>query len=1047
MSLQTCSRRRRVPKLSIAFRRAVESNSHARNKSHYDGWTMADFLEEVRLRIDAARREGQKLLDLSWSHLNEIPDELFELTHLEGLYLRGNNIRYVPERLRELPNLRRIELGENPIRSVPDLPGLALDWEAYLWCRPVITKANVVGLNVVTGQSHDSATDGLPVDLLEQLRALPSLRMLSLGPNRVLPRSERPDATPPIASVVKGLGELTGVEELTLFGFRLHEVPTGLRQLKKLHFLSISAAGLLSIPDWIGELKELEYLWLSENKLKTLPETLSKLRLHTFEISGNVFEEIPDIVFRMSSLVQLAVSDNPGIREISAQILDLPNLRVLEAKNCPIESPPPEIVAKRVDAIKEYWRQQQEQGTDYLCEAKLLIIGEAGAGKTSLAQKIKDPAYQLQPSEPSTEGIEVTPYTFAAAVRVQDGAIEKTLQRDFRVNMWDFGGQEIYQATHQFFLTRRSLYALVTDDRKEDTDFNYWLHVVELLSDGSPLIIIQNEKQERYRDINLGSFRARFANLKEAYRVDLATNRGLDDLIRAIRHESEGLPHIGTPLPRAWKLVREALESDSRNHIPLDDYFEICRLRGFTRHKDSLQLSGYLHDLGICLHFQDDPVLHKTVILKPKWGTDAAYRVLDDRTVLENQGRITPIDLVRIWSDEHYASMQHELLQLMKKFQLCYELPEGRAYIAPQLLSSAQPEYKWEPFGNLVLRYQYDFMPKGLLTRLIVALNHLIEEHRAVWKTGMVLQRQGTRAEVIEDYARRKITVRLAGRDTRGLLAIIDNQLDLIHAPFVKLKYDKYLPCNCEKCRSLPDPYAFSLSELEDFAKTGDEIQCRIGRKMVDAAKLIANVLPSASLRARLREYTLHPESVPAPAKEVFISYDRTNDPIVDRIETAAKQRDITLLRDRNELRYKDGIRAFMQRIGRGNCIVAVISKRYLESKYCMFELTEIVAHGAFRDRIFPVILDDANIFDAEGRLPYIKHWEKKKKDLTKAMKGVDPANLQGIREEIDDVTKFRATIAGIVDTLADMNSLSPVQHQGTNFEALLDALAERLNQ
>ncbi|WP_347242416.1 hypothetical protein [Nostoc sp. FACHB-888] len=29
--------------------------------------------------------------------------------------------------------------------------------------------------------------------------------------------------------------------------------------------------------------------------------------------------------------------------------------------------------------------------------------------------------------------------------------------REFRVNIWDFGGQEIYHATHQFFLTRRSL--------------------------------------------------------------------------------------------------------------------------------------------------------------------------------------------------------------------------------------------------------------------------------------------------------------------------------------------------------------------------------------------------------------------------------------------------------------------------------------------------------------------------------------------------------------------------------------------------------------
>ena len=90
---------------------------------------------------------------------------------------------------------------------------------------------------------------------------------------------------------------------------------------------------------------------------------------------------------------------------------------------------------------------------------------------------------------------------FPTALRVDQEGKQRLLERDFRVNIWDFGGQEIYHATHQFFLTRRSVYLLVTDDRKEDTDFNWWLQVEEMLSDGSPLIIVQNEKQDRRRDI------------------------------------------------------------------------------------------------------------------------------------------------------------------------------------------------------------------------------------------------------------------------------------------------------------------------------------------------------------------------------------------------------------------------------------------------------------------------------------------------------------------------------------------------------------------
>ena len=42
--------------------------------------------------------------------------------------------------------------------------------------------------------------------------------------------------------------------------------------------------------------------------------------------------------------------------------------------------------------------------------------------------------------------------------------------------------------------------------------------------------------------------------------------------------------------------------------------------------QDKLQLSGYLHDLGVCLHFQDDLILKNTIILKPEWGTAAVYK-------------------------------------------------------------------------------------------------------------------------------------------------------------------------------------------------------------------------------------------------------------------------------------------------------------------------------------------------------------------------------------------------------------------------------------
>ena len=50
--------------------------------------------------------------------------------------------------------------------------------------------------------------------------------------------------------------------------------------------------------------------------------------------------------------------------------------------------------------------------------------------------------------------------------------------------------------------------------------------------------------------------------------------------------------------------------------------------------------------------------------------------------------------------------MRGELLELMKKFQLCYKIPGSKdTFIAPQLLSDNQPEYEWDETNNLILRY------------------------------------------------------------------------------------------------------------------------------------------------------------------------------------------------------------------------------------------------------------------------------------------------------------------------------------------------------
>ncbi|NEQ39708.1 MAG: hypothetical protein F6K40_27040 [Okeania sp. SIO3I5] len=586
----------------------------------------------------------------------------------------------------------------------------------------------------------------------------------------------------------------------------LTEIPTEVWELEQLEVLNLTYNQLTTIPESITKLTNLTELSLTYNQLTTIPESITKLtNLTELSLSYNQLTTIPESITKLTNLTELSLSYNQ-LTTIPESITKLTNLTELSLRGNPLETPPIEIAENGIEAIREYFQQIKAEGTDYIYEAKLLIIGEGGAGKTTLANKIQNPDYQLR-DEDTTKGIDVHQWNFPTKN-----------QHNFQMNIWDFGGQEIYHATHQFFLTKRSLYILVADTRKEDTDFYYWLNVVELLSNNSPLLIVKNEKQDRKREINQRELQGQFTNIKEILDTNLANNRNLEKIRTEIQHYITNLPHIGNAIPKTWKKVREALELDSRNYISLTEYLSICEENGFKKDEDKLQLIGYLHDLGVCLHFREDPLLNKTVILKPEWGTAAVYKALDNSKFYDNFGEFTKDDLVDIWHESIYANMHDELLQLMIKFQLCYKIPNtSQTYIAPQLLTAAKPEYNWDENDNLILRYTYEFMPKGIITQFIVAMHKDIEEQKYVWKSGVILKKNQARAEVIEYYGKREIKIRISGQQKRDLMTIVTHEFEKIHSSYNnRLKYHKLIPCNCAGCQNIQEPYFYKFSELKE---------------------------------------------------------------------------------------------------------------------------------------------------------------------------------------------------------------------------------------
>ena len=649
--------------------------------------------------------------------------------------------------------------------------------------------------------------------------------------------------------------------------------------------LSFRDLGLDKIPAALSELTGLEQLDLSLNRISDLTPLVGLSQLTRLDLDSNQISDLAPLV-GLSQLTRLDVVFNPiqTIRPLQpwlaqgiAVYLNFDIEDGLYIRGCPIQDPPLDIIRqdKKSAAILRYFELTADGNTQPIHEAKLIIVGEPSAGKTTLLNKLFDPDYPVpNPNQDSTIGIDVREdWTFPLS--------DQTSQT-FRANIWDFGGQEIQYMTHQFFLTPSALYVLVADDRAQLTRFPYWFKIINLLGQErgypSPVIVVLNQKNNTaISNFDIASYQTQYPDLAiQVQTINFAENdtSRLQQLTQAIQIALPKLRHVGDQLPEAWLQIRLQLRTLAKqaDHIRFDEFQAICVAEGVTDTQDQLMVSQYLHRLGSLLHFQRDRNLRDFIVLNPKWVVDAVYSVLQDERVLSQGGRFQRADLDAIWQADYTLEEQAKLINLMAQdnFEICYPTdPGAESYIAPQFLPNKKPDYAWSNADCLQFQLHYAFMPEGIITRLIVRLHDLIDrvmlksdsgqeqECDLVWQTGVVFKEKGCRAQVILDEHHPKglqvIDIRVIGEanERKYLLRRVRDQINKIHTDwFASIVVEQMVPCDCTECAETESPYLFEFKQLNKFLrnKPGKPIQCHESGEDVPVRRLLEGVFESDEL-------------------------------------------------------------------------------------------------------------------------------------------------------------------------------------------------------